>query len=71
MRDLSAYSSRETFKVKSACAPRLRVLAVTDGEDTSEDPPLRALEMLIEHRVVLDVVVLGTSYHIPRWTRQS
>ena len=38
---------------------RLRILAVTDGEDTSNDSPLQALQALFEHRITLDVVVLG------------
>lgn len=40
---------------------RLRILAITDGEDTSGDSPLEALRALLDADVVLDVVVLGSA----------
>jgi len=38
---------------------KLRILAITDGEDTSGDNPLKELETLRTMRCTVDVVVLG------------
>jgi len=38
---------------------KLRILVLTDGEDTSDDDPLKELGTLREAKIVVDVVVLG------------
>jgi len=38
---------------------RLRILAITDGEDTSGDDPGQAMAALCNEQVVLDIVALG------------
>ena len=56
--ELATFGARQAA-LEGATRPQLRILAVTDGEDTSDDCPLHALQVLRERGVVVDVVVLG------------